>query len=402
MTKENNGYYSLSFLKFEGVNMASKRRRASGTWEFIVRNKLLPRTISLSFVDEAEGDAYVAELEANIRAGNVPLKHQRPRMVTIAGAVEQYEIDNAVPISDSLILAVIVKRRGRDRLGDVTYDYGVTWVAKMKREENLKPSTIRHYVGALARCLDWVVNRKQLAENPIRQLPKSYSTYSETDKNFAKAKNPNARFHDESRDRRLSHVEEVNIRWIMRGAKLHSRERPLALRYQGAFEAIFDIGLGSLMRMREMYTLTIEQVDIPNFRFLLEKTKNGSRRQVPMSAPVITALKRYMAQVESGERGMSEFSFDNGFLFPWWDGDKLPATLRKVTAKLSAQFGRIFEAAGCTDFSFHDIRHEATSRLYERNKLSDLEIMKIGGWSSINMLKRYTNLRASDLALKMD
>jgi integrase len=50
---------------------------------------------------------------------------------------------------------------------------------------------------------------------------------------------------------------------------------------------------------------------------------------------------------------------------------------------------------------FHDLRHEATSRLYERTTLTDLQIAKITGHKTISMLARYANLRGSELALKL-
>jgi integrase len=83
------------------------------------------------------------------------------------------------------------------------------------------------------------------------------------------------------------------------------------------------------------------------------------------------------------------------------DGLKEAKKFEKVTSALSHQFTRIFEAAGCEDMNFHDMRHEATSRLFERTDMSDFEIMKITGHSSTQMLARYANLRGSDLAKRM-
>jgi integrase len=75
--------------------------------------------------------------------------------------------------------------------------------------------------------------------------------------------------------------------------------------------------------------------------------------------------------------------------------------LRKTTSLLSQQFGRVFDAAGCEDLRFHDLRHEATSRLFERTTLSDLEISRITGHKDPRVLRRYSNLRGSDLAAKL-
>lgn len=51
------------------------------------------------------------------------------------------------------------------------------------------------------------------------------------------------------------------------------------------------------------------------------------------------------------------------------------------------------EKAGLENFTFHDLRHEATSRLFERG-LSAVEVMSITGHSTNEMLDRYTHYSA--------
>lgn len=63
-------------------------------------------------------------------------------------------------------------------LRKVTYEWASDWVTTMKRVDNLAPSTIRHHVGALARCLDEVVRKGEMPANPLRQLPRGYATYT--------------------------------------------------------------------------------------------------------------------------------------------------------------------------------------------------------------------------------
>ena len=57
--------------------------------------------------------------------------------------------------------------------------------------------------------------------------------------------------------------------------------------------------------------------------------------------------------------------------------------------------------AGVDDFTWHDLRHEALSRLAERGDFSVLEIASISGHSTIQTLKRYTHLQAERLAKKL-
>ena len=142
------------------------------------------------------------------------------------------------------------------------------------------------------------------------------------------------------------------------------------------------MALESAMRMREMYTLTVDQVSLEKETIFLEKTKNGNKRQVPMSSVLKKLLKKYLPTLEDHR------------LFPWWDGVCLDVHyLDNLSSKISQRFARRFAEAGCPDLHWHDLRHEATSRIYERTTLSDLEIASITGHSSLGQLKRYSNLR---------
>ena len=50
-----------------------------------------------------------------------------------------------------------------------------------------------------------------------------------------------------------------------------------------------------------------------------------------------------------------------------------------------------------TDITFHDLRHEATSRFFEKG-LNPMQVSAITGHKTLQMLRRYTHLKAEDLA----
>jgi integrase len=79
---------------------------------------------------------------------------------------------------------------------------------------------------------------------------------------------------------------------------------------------------------------------------------------------------------------------------PGRDGLRRPYNFNKI-------WGDIKKSVGLTDFKFHDLRHEAVSRLVESG-LSDQEVASISGHKSMQMLRRYTHLRAEDLVAKLD
>ena len=57
--------------------------------------------------------------------------------------------------------------------------------------------------------------------------------------------------------------------------------------------------------------------------------------------------------------------------------------------------------ANIRGLTFHDPHHEATSRLFEKG-LGLMEVASITGHKTMQMLKRYTHLRAEDLVAKLD
>lgn len=387
--------------------MATKRAKGK-KWEYIVkRAKLLPKPLYLVFDDEEEGDAYVARLEAMLDRGIVPeefLETSSNKIAVLADLIKSYLTHNTVPPSDVRILNVLIGRIGATPLTALTFTWVEKWIAQLKVEYNLAPSTIRHQVGALARCFDYAGRRNivPLLQNPIRQLPKRYATYTERERQLAQKHHPEhtARM-DTSRERRLMPGEDERIRAAMDRQKVEGKERPLEMRHQAAMELLYDLALETAMRLREMYTLTLDQVSLERRTIFLERTKNGNQRQVPLSTVAVQRIQEYMRHVENGTRNMAGFKFDEGRLFPWWDGDLKDDKLVKLTAMLSGRFATIFKYAGVDDFRFHDLRHEATSRFFERTALSDFEIMKITGHSSTRMLARYANLRGSSLAERL-
>lgn len=350
--------------------MASKRKRGN-SWEFIVKRAgVLDKPLSLTFNSEAEGDEYCRKLEALLDRGIVPTEY-RPanRVLTISDLIDRYTREHVVRTKDADVLRTVAKAVGSVPLARIEANWVDGWISDMKRVSNLAPATIRAKVGALARCTDWGVRKKLLIlpDHPLRTLPEGYATYTDDDAALA-----GVRKTDVERDRRLAGDEEQRIR------------AALAAHPEGAdLSDLFTLALESAMRMREMYTLTCDQVRLDQRSVFLDKTKNGDKRVVPLSSVAHALMKR---RVDSASHKV----------FPWDKG-----SLKLTGNYLSKLFSRIFDIAECPDLIFHDLRHEATSRLFERTNLSAEEIMKITGHKSHRMVMRYLNLRGSDLANRL-
>nr|WP_313412860.1 tyrosine-type recombinase/integrase [Stenotrophomonas geniculata] len=275
----------------------------------------------LSFSSEAEGDEYARRLEAILDRGIVPeeLTNTKAAAKDLRSQVSEYRGAQHISVDDEQLLPVLLSR----------LPIGIT-LPQLTFEQNLAPS-IRHYVGALSRALDWLAAHGALPMNPLRLLPRGYSTYTPDDK-VAVAKIEGHAKTDQERDRRLEPGEEERIREILAGAKPPGRQRPLDLPQREALILMFDMALETAMRMREIYTLERSQLDVARRTIFLDKTKNGSKRQVPMTSVLLAKLAAYEGDYE-------------GRLFPFWVGERTPLALRRVSSKLSRQFERIPEAA---------------------------------------------------------
>lgn len=152
---------------------------------------------------------------------------------------------------------------------------------------------------------------------------------------------------------------------------------------------IVRIAIETGMRSSEIATLRREQVDLNKRIVRLAETKNGEHRTVPLSTAATEAFKTALANPVR--------PIDTNLIFfgePGKDLRRRPYNFNKVWMGIKKK-------AGCPDFRFHDLRHEAVSRLVEAG-LSDQEVAAISGHKSMQMLKRYTHLRAEDLVEKLD
>ncbi|WP_428622205.1 site-specific integrase [Sedimenticola sp.] len=147
---------------------------------------------------------------------------------------------------------------------------------------------------------------------------------------------------------------------------------------------VVRIALYTAMRQGEILSLTLDQVDLQRRIVRLTETKNGSARTVPLSRRATKVLRQAVAHPVRPK--------DVDLLFfgePGKDNERRSYTINKV-------WSAALERAFIKDLRFHDLRHEAVSRLVEKG-LSDQEVAAISGHKSMQMLRRYTHLRAEDL-----
>lgn len=179
------------------------------------------------------------------------------------------------------------------------------------------------------------------------------------------------------RNRRLSADEEIRL---LVAVDKHSN--PM-LRW------IVRIALETGMRSSEIVTLRRGQIDLNRRIVRLLETKNTQPRTVPLTAKATDLFQ------EALNNPIRPIDVDIIFFGePGKDGKRRPYNFNKIWLDIK-------KIEAISDFRFHDLRHEAVSRFVEAG-LSDQEVAAISGHKSMQMLKRYTHLRAEDLVGKLD
>jgi integrase len=361
--------------------MATIRQRGNGSWEVVIRRKgVLDKAHYATAETEEDARTYARRLEGELDQGIMPIEISTPTIhaaETIYDWARLYLQQVVISNADHEYLNFLLERMKSWPVTHITMEWAEKWIAEMKKVERLSPTTIKHKVGAVARLLDWCLRKKWIAVNPLRMLPKRYASYSKED---------GEKRVDVERERRLFPGEyERVIELLDGGVPLSGRN--IDYENRDAWRLLFILAVETAMRLSEMFTLSVSQINLDKKTIFLDKTKNGDKRQVPLSSIALAELTLWLKDKEA-----------NDLVFPWWSGDYDKAVIKRVSSQLSGKWRTIAKKTGCEGLRFHDLRHEATSRLYERTRLSDLQISKITGHKDLRMLKRYANLRGSDLA----
>ena len=115
----------------------------------------------------------------------------------------------------------------------------------------------------------------------------------------------------------------------------------------------------------EILGLRWEHIDLDKQTVFLPMTKNGSSRWVPLSHEAVTML--------------SKATKDSERPFPVTD-----VAFRQAWDRLRTR-------ADITDLTFHDLRHEAISRMFD-NGMKIHEVMAVSGHRTASQLFRYVQM----------
>ncbi|MCA1799656.1 MAG: site-specific integrase, partial [Xanthomonadaceae bacterium] len=137
-----------------------------------------------------------------------------------------------------------------------------------------------------------------------------------------------------------------------------------------------ELALETAMRRGELLSLVWPHIDLARRTALLPETKNGHARVVPLSPKAVAVLQDLRPRATG------------------------PVFSDVSNESIKRAFIRAARRAGLDDFRFHDLRHEATTRLFEKG-LAMMEVASITGHRDPRKLRGYTHLAAEALAKKL-
>ncbi len=325
--------------------MAAFRKRKD-KWHVQIR-KSGTAPLTKTFTHKKDAQQWANEIERKIDQGLI-LELSHPDYETLSQILERYKNEITITKRGGHIEAYRLAKIMRDRIAEIKLSQLSAMHIADYRDRRLKQVSACSVVKEMTLIsLSLDIARKEwgvpMRSNVVRDVKKPQP--------------------ERGRDRRLSSEEHT---LLLRSCSKSSNHW---------LTALVTIAIETGMRRGEMLSLSWEDVDLDLRVAHLNMTKNGSSRNVPLSSEAITLLRSLPHDI-------------SGYVFP-------------ITfASLRGLWNRACKRIGITDLHFHDLRHEATSRFFEKG-LNVIEVATITGHKDLRMLQRYTHLRAEDLAKKL-
>lgn len=319
--------------------MARPQRDGTVTWQVKIRRGGHP-PVSRTFVRRADTERFARQTEADMDKG-VFVSLDEAHSVTFAELIDRFRREVAPRYRARHVPSI--SRMLEERLGRLSpAALTATKVAAYRDArlaDGVSGETVRKELALLSKLTktalrEWGI---VLPGNPVANVSKPPSS--------------------KPRDRRPLEGEEARLMAALDQCR-NCYMRSLA-----------ELAIETAMRQGELLSLRWDRVDLKRRIAFLPETKNGEPRAVPLSSRAVAILQNLPRSID-------------GRVFP-------------VTQSLVVQvWGHAVKSAGLDDLRFHDLRHEALSRLAERGDLSVRELAQISGHKTLQMLKRYTHLQA--------
>lgn len=326
-------------------------RKLRGRWQAQVRRRgMAPR--AKSFDQKADAEKWARSLESELdRCGMLP-DTRVAESTTLRSILERYMIEISPRKRSAHTEISRIKALLRRPLCHRTLALLSTSDLATYRDERLRsvsPSTVIRELNTISHAIDTAMRDWDvyLHRNPCKLVRRP-----------SPPRGRNRRLRDDEEQRLLAAADA--------GRNLYMHD-------------LIVLAIETGMRRGELLLLDWQHIDLGTQVAHLPLTKNGEPRDVPLSSRARSVLQRL------------------------WEGQGCPPAGRALPTSESAivqAWGHLCGRAGITGLHFHDLRHEAVSRLFEKG-LNVVEVSTISGHKELRMLSRYAHLRATDLVSRL-
>lgn len=369
--------------------MAVIRSRGELQWQAIVRKKGFPDLVK-TFLYQKDAERWAKQAELMIERGEIDQLDRTTQRTIFTEVIAEYKKVHLPTLarggtSQLSILARIENKFGQLFLANLRPPAINTWLRELELEE-LSNQTIVHHINCLSGVVDFGRRHMSvhLADNPVKLV-----------------KRPKL---EKSRDRRISPME---LKWLFKAADTGLNH---------GLREMITLAIETSMRLSELLELEWERIDLKKCTAFLSDTKNGETRNVALSKLAVMTLKTMtgskkikvgLAAPASQNAPTAASKTKSSRVFHWKQSDSFQKTWKRCVERAQIDYYKdCIELKAkpvpnfLEDFRFHDLRHEATSRLFEKG-LNPFEVASMTGHKSMQMLKRYTHVEAEKLALKL-
>lgn len=342
--------------------MATIRKR-SGKWQARVQRHGHPDQAK-TFLTRSDAERWARQIEAEIERG-IFIDRKPAETTTLETLINRYREAITPQKKGAVIEAIRLRKWATDPLSKRALIAVKAVDLALWRDQRIQSGAANNTIRLELAALSVVFEQARLEwgytnlDNPVKQIRKP---------------NPG-----KPRDRRL---------------------------YAGEFDAIckatqspylvpvMQIALETAMRLGEIMLLRWEHIDLKQGVAKLIDTKNGDNRHVPLSSKAKAAIQSLTRhQIRGRLFDLTHHAITVSFR-------RSVMRARKAYEAHCKASGTHTDPAYLTDLHFHDLRHEAVSRLFEKG-LNPMEVASVSGHRTLTMLKRYTHLRAEDLARRL-
>ncbi|SFK87479.1 Site-specific recombinase XerD [Nitrosomonas aestuarii] len=333
--------------------MATISKTQSNTYKVLIRKNGFPAQIK-TFKTKTEAQKWARLIESEIDRG-VFIDRTEADKTTVGELIDRY-IQEVTPLKRSA-------RNDKQRMLFLKRHFGHFIVSQLQSKhiasyrdkrlaEGKQGATVVKEIGSMSHLLDiaikdWSIPLTSNVATLVRKPRQS-----------------------KGRDRRLVDDEE---QILIQAAK--NSKSPL-------LPSIIIIALETGMRLGELLSLEWQNIDLKKQTALLPITKNGESRTVPLSRRAVDTL-------HSIPRIPRKLNNQRVF-WTWAKSDCFQHTWRRMLSQTEIK-----------NLRFHDLRHEACSRFFEKG-FNIMETAHISGHKTLQQLKRYTHLKAEDIVVKLN